>query len=272
MYCPYCNRRDCSKLTDEHVIPRSIGGDPRTLIRICSDCNSNVGSKADAMLARHSGLRFLSLGSGFSKSARPQEHHPSIATLYDGTKLTGHVSVDWPSKKQFRLEFHPQGIQTDGLRWMTERQLNGATGPPGVRILSPEEIKMTSFEIRSGEGFGMESAVLKIMLGIRYLAEGDRIISNKSFDRIRSSLLGTIDPTIAVNWIDPKECADELPIACGNDQHLIWESCTDGDVFCGGVCFFGRICMTVEISAFGLRFAPAHTCIDLPWLNTPKAN
>ena len=81
---------------------------------------------------------------------------------------------------------------------MTETQLNGATGPPGVRILRPEEIKWRSFEFQNGEGAGLESAGLKIMLGIRYLADGDRIISTPSFDRIRSSLRGTIDPTIAV--------------------------------------------------------------------------
>ena len=267
MYCPYCNQHDCDEMTDEHVIPRSIGGGDETVIRVCKTCNSTIGSKADALLARHSGLRFIAIMNGkASRGPHRQERHRSVGTLKDGTRLKGHAHVEWKDELRFRVVFQPSGIQDDGNVWMTEVQLAGNTGPPDVRILDPDEVNWTSFEFTTGEEEGMEPGMLKILLGIRYLADGARLVGLPSFDPIRQSLGGRINPRIRLEWFDPKKNPDLLPVACENNQHLIWEACRDGDQFDAGVCLFGRFCMTVSISDFGIAVAPADCLIPLPWL------
>lgn len=268
MYCPYCNQHNCDEMTDEHVIPRSIGGGDETVIRVCKTCNSTIGSKADALLARHSGLRFIAIMNGkASRGPHRQERHRSIGTLKDGTRLKGHVHVEWEDEVSVRFVFQPSGIQDDGKVWMTEVQLAGDTGPPYVRILDPEEVKWTSIEFTTGEEEGMEPGMLKILLGIRYLADGARLVGLPSFDPIRQSLRGRIDPRIRIEWFDPKKNSDLLPVACENNQHLIWESCPDGDQFDAGVCLFGRFCMTVSISDFGIAVVPADCRLTVPWLH-----
>lgn len=267
MYCPYCNKHDRDEMTDEHVIPKSIGGGTDTLIRVCKTCNSTIGSKADALLARHSGMRMTAMMSGkASRGPNRQERHRSFGTLKDGTRLRGYVHVEWEDERTFRLVFQPSGIQDDGQKWMTEVQLAGNTGPPDVRVLDPDELNSTSYAWTIGKDEGMESGMLKILLGIRFMAEGAKLVRLPSYDLIRQSLGGPIDPRVCIEWIDPKKNPDLLPLACENNQHLIWEACPDGDQFHAGLCLFGRVCMTVSISDFGAAVAPADCLIPLPWL------
>lgn len=254
-------------MTDEHVIPKSIGGGDETVIRVCKTCNSTIGSKADALLARHSGLRYLSIPNRkASKGPQRQERHRSFGTLKDGTRLRGFAHVEWEDETRFRFVFQPSGVQDDGKIWMTEVQLAGNTGPIDVQILDPDEIEWTSFEFTTGEGEGMEPGIIKILLGIRYLADGARLVGLPSFDPFRQSLRGRIDPRIRIEWIDPKKNPDILPLTCENNQHLIWEACPNGNQFDAGVCLFGRFCMVVSISDFGTTVAPADCLLTVPWI------
>ncbi len=45
--CAYCNEKDITSLTQEHVIPLECGGpkSPHNIIFVCKKCNSSKGSK-----------------------------------------------------------------------------------------------------------------------------------------------------------------------------------------------------------------------------------
>src|SRR5262249_24869043 len=65
-YSPYCNGYpfDEANMTDEHVIPQSMGGDRRTVIRTCKGCNSKTGHVVDDSISRYSFLRAVGISCG----------------------------------------------------------------------------------------------------------------------------------------------------------------------------------------------------------------
>src|SRR5687767_9722197 len=57
MLCPYCAQEKAdSDMTDEHVIPRALGGSLRPtnplMIRVCRRCNSACGRHVDGRFVR----------------------------------------------------------------------------------------------------------------------------------------------------------------------------------------------------------------------------
>ena len=91
-YCPYCNRFPILDMTDEHVYPQSIGGDSRTVIRVCSDCNSRAGQKVDASISRFTSLRIVAVFA--RKFMHRQERHESVGVLKDGPKNKATINFD----------------------------------------------------------------------------------------------------------------------------------------------------------------------------------
>src|SRR5438876_7397452 len=104
-YCPYCNSCPLDGMSDEHVFPRSIGGDNRTVIQVCRRCNSTVGHTVDSFVSKHSWLRILAFSSGCLM--KRQERHESVGVLRDGRQLVGRFYLNQVSGAEVTVGFEP---------------------------------------------------------------------------------------------------------------------------------------------------------------------
>src|SRR5690348_13782951 len=93
-YCPYCNQwHPPENMSEEHIIPRAIGGPDMLTISVCKPCNDRMGRTLDSRLDRHGWLKFAAnfyVGVGVSRHQRQR----GFAELHDGTKLQGYFSTE----------------------------------------------------------------------------------------------------------------------------------------------------------------------------------
>jgi hypothetical protein len=143
-YCPYCNRSGRAELTDEHVIPRCIGGDERFVIRVCKPCNDTAGHRLDARLCAFTGLRALGWATGNVMTRH--ERHPSTGVLIDGRTLDGYFYWIVEGNDQFRPAFQPKKLQADGTIWIALTPgVDVSKLPRGYNVYSEDMLDRASF-------------------------------------------------------------------------------------------------------------------------------
>lgn len=195
-YCPYCNGYPLDDMTDEHVFPQSIGGDGRTVIRVCVRCNSRAGHTVDPFISKHSWLRSLAFSSG--NLMRRQERHVSIAVLTDGRRLAGRFYWVKVGENEVKVGFEPDKEQPDGSRWLSEKACGDRTKlPKDVNVYREEMLDKASFRATPPEGANLEPAMVKILLGMSYWVRGKESLMLPGFDALRNCLSGTLDPRVS---------------------------------------------------------------------------
>src|SRR6266849_6117506 len=163
-YCPYCNSCPLDGVTDEHVYPQSIGGDGRTVIGVCKRCNNKAGANVDVWVSRQSWLKSLAFRSG--NLMKRHEEHESTAKLKDGRMLVGHFYWINVGKNAARPAFQPLKTQPDGSKWITEHACqDSAKLPADINVYREDMLDKASFKLQLPEGAGLESAMIKILLG-----------------------------------------------------------------------------------------------------------
>ena len=245
-YCPYCNIATAINLTDEHVIPKSIGGDSRTLIKVCKSCNDTVGRDVDTMLSSDGWMRINGLFAG--GIAKRQDLLETTTTLKDGRKLEGHfffIQTD----NGILTGFQPKKYQSDGTVWLSEDNVtNSELLPSNITIFRRDMVEYWGLSCPPARDSGMEPAMVKVLLGIIYVDQGQQVVSSPAFDVIRSSLSGSLHPAIAYTWLDGPMIWDDLIIK--NHEHAVYFECVDQNLFRAGVALFGTG-ITFQIQDFG---------------------
>ncbi len=254
-------------MTDEHVFPQSIGGDSRTVIRVCATCNSTGGHIVDSFVSRHSWLRLLAVSTG--KLMNRQEKHPSTAVLKDGRHLTGRIYFVHVGTNEAKIQFDPDSMQPDGSRWISEHACaNPAKLPHHINIYRDIMLDKASVNATPPEGAGLEAAMAKFLLGMSYLMRGKDELMLPGFDALRNCLSGTIDPRVSVMWIGSlDEIRGSLPFEFHANEHTVWGKCDDGKTFLGGVSLFGRIIAEIQIKDFGSKLEGRCSGTPNPWLS-----
>jgi hypothetical protein len=253
-YCPYCDGFPLQDMRDEHVFPQSIGGDSRTVIRVCFDCNSNAGSRIDSLLSRHSALRAISLVQGSLMNRL--ERHESTGVLKDGRRLEGHFYLSKVGPNEAKIGFEPKKKQLDGSLWLSEHSTKdndaAALADKGINIYRDQDLDKASFTFAPPGDAGIEPAIIKILLGISYMIRGQKAVSLPGFDVMRNCLTGVLDSRVRVTWLDSLESlASRMPLDVQFGEHTVWGECADGQTFLGGVSLFGKVIAEVQISEFG---------------------
>jgi hypothetical protein len=250
-YCPYCNLESSHPLTDEHVIPQCIGGDRRTVIRVCQPCNSNAGTRIDSQISRFSGLRIMGFWSG--NVMKRQERHESHAILKDGRELDGQFYWIPAGKNQYRVGFEPCRVQSDGSKWISESGWKDPQKlPAGINLYRQNMLSSASWQFEDPATAGLEPAVVKILLGMLYQCHGPEIVRHRSFDVFRSSLTGAVPSAIGFSWVRSlDELRNNWPFQVNDMEHTIWGGCLNGNLFKGGVSLFGKVIVEITVLWFG---------------------
>jgi hypothetical protein len=170
-------------MTDEHVFPQSIGGDGRTVIRVCSRCNSKAGYTVDPFISKHSWLRSLAFSSG--NLMKRQERHISTGILKDGRQLTGRFYWIEVGANQVMPGFEPDKEQPDGSRWISEKACGDARKlPSDINVYREEMLDKASFTATPPQDASLEPAMVKILLGMSYWARGTQSVMLPGFDAL----------------------------------------------------------------------------------------
>ena len=155
-YCPYCNRRlhnlrgTASKLTREHVIPQSVGGDDSWVIKVCSECNSSASARCDSAFAKAADLYAL-------LSYEPFVRHGLITTL-SGDSIPG----------RFKLRVNPdEAVPVPSRIIWFWAELDG--GGPRLRRSEVSHVTFRMVEEESPEVI-LRSMACKVALGGLYRA------------------------------------------------------------------------------------------------------
>ncbi len=262
-YCPYCNAIGSVDLTDEHVIPKSIGGDSRTLIRVCRSCNNTIGREIDALLSSDGWMRMNGL---FARGiASRHDRLETTTSLKDGRILEGYfyfVQTD----KGVLPAFEPKKHQSDGTVWLSEEVVADPTSlQPRINIFRRDMVAYWGFYCPPARLSGLEPAMVKVLLGMIYLDQGQRVVSSASFDVLRSSLAGTLHPNLTYTWLDKPMVWDGSTIK--NHEHAVYFECVDRKLFRAGVALFGTG-ITLQIRDFGC-FLPKR-CVRWPGRPGPQ--
>lgn len=253
-YCPYCNLHNCADMTDEHVIPQSIGGDERTIIRVCKPCNNKVGHTIDTLLSSDGWLRLNGLFSG--SIANRNSRLESTTTLKDGRQLEGYIHF-LVVEQRIVPAFEPKKNQLDGSVWLSEKVIKDQQSlPPDIKIFRPDMVKYWGFDCPPVRVRGIEPALVKILLGMIYMDQGEDVVSAPAFNAIRFCLSGTLHETVACNWLDSPMTWDDSTVR--NHEHAIWFECSASGIFKAGIVLFG-IGMNVAIEDFDCRL-PNRCC------------
>lgn len=259
-YCPYCNKDDCQVMSDEHIIPKSIGGGDETVIRVCKSCNDVMGGSIDTLLSRHSMLRSVGMRRGLPM--KRQERHPSQAKLKDGRELSGRVYFEPTEPNKMRICFDPDSRQTDGSKWISSKSCKDITKlPADVHVLTDEMLVGSTVSLSSSTPEGMEPAMIKILLGVLYLVHGQRLVANSAFDSIRDCLSGTMHPRIIYNWLESPRGA--APAKFVNGHTLIWSGCDASNVLHAGVSLYSAyVTLDIRVPGFGIVFPSFQFAIE----------
>jgi hypothetical protein len=247
-YCPYCNNTNSIQLTDEHVIPEAIGGDQRTVIKACVDCNSKVGEKIDTLLSRDGWFRLNTL---FAKGyAKRQDRLQTTTKLKDGRTLEGYFYFI-PTNEGYLPGFEPKKIQPDGSVWLSEAVVKKSPNSSlKINVFKRDMVEYWGFYCPPAKENGLEPAMIKVLLGIIYIDQGIDVLRGKSFDVLRYCLNGALHPLINYRWLDE-------PMVWGNStvknhEHAVYFECPEGNGFKAGVALFGTG-ISFQIDDFGQK-------------------
>lgn len=262
-YCPYCSNSNAVDLTDEHVIPQAIGGDSRTLIRVCKPCNSRIGRDIDAKLSGDGWMRVNGL---FARGiANRRDKLETTTTLKDGRKLEGYFFFV-ESDKGILPGFEPKKHQPDGTMWLSEEGVaHPEQLPRDINLFQREMVDYWGLYCPPARLSGLESAMIKVLLGIIYMDQGQSVVSSSSFDVLRSSLSGMLHPDIAFKWLDKPMTWENSTVK--NHEHAVYFECVDRDIFRAGVALFGTG-ITFRIQGFD-TFLPKR-CVRWPGRLGPR--
>ncbi len=176
-----------------------------------------------------------------------QDRVESITTLKDGRKLEGYSFVI-PTDKGNLPGFEPKKHQSDGTIWLSEDAVTGFDLlPSSIHIFRRDMVEYWGFDCPPARNSGMEPAMLKILLGIIYLDQGQKIVSHSAFDIIRLSLGGRLQGNIAFTWLDkPMVWGDSI---IKNHEHAVYFEYGNQRLFRAGVALFGTG-ITFQIKGF----------------------
>lgn len=245
-YCPYCNLDNRGDMTDEHVIPKSIGGDQRTIIRVCKPCNDNAGQTVDSLLSSDEWLRLNALLSGVSATRHSKLE--STTTLKDGRRLKGSIYFSLV-ELQIVMDFEPSKKQSDGSLWLSEKVIEGPQSlPANINVFQRDMVKYWGIDCPPVSVRGIEPALVKILFGFIYLDQGKDVVSSPAFDVMRFCLNGTLHESVQCNWLLSPMTWGESTVQ--KYEHAIWFECPASGVFRAGIALFG-IGMNLEIKDIG---------------------
>ncbi|MCB9076639.1 MAG: hypothetical protein H6631_03555 [Anaerolineaceae bacterium] len=261
-------------MSDEDVIPQSIGGDKRTIIRTHKSCNENAGKTIDTLIASDVWSRLNALYKGVPANRRNKLK--GEVTLKDGRKLQGHFFFTQIKLDVFRPDFQPLKQQPDGTKWLSEEAVRGQSPPSHINILRREMIDTRSYIACPAKDSGMEPALIKILLGMIYFDQGPSVVSSPSFDVLRNCLSGQVDSLVTFQWLDSPIVTDGVTIK--NHQHAVFYGCPDGKTFEASVILFGTG-VTFRINEFGYRLPkqkhildgrPLNSKVEILWTGVTK--
>jgi hypothetical protein len=209
------------------------------------------------MLSGNEWLRLNALLLG--KTPSQYDQLTSTVTLKDGRVLHGCFSFS-RTKTGAILEFHPDRHQPDGTAWLSANAVSDVNALPGsINVFRRDMVETQSLDAPPSRLTGMETAFVKVLLGIVYMDQGVSTLSSAAFDRFRSSLSGELFPDIEFVWLDhPMAWGDST---VGKDEHAVYFECVDKMNFRGGVSLFG-IGATISVSHFD-QFLPRR-CVKWP--------
>ena len=254
-YCPYCNQYDCEVMSDEHVIPESIGGDDRTVIRVCKSCNDRAGNQLDPQLSSDGWNGVHALFSGVPIGHR--RSLPSTVTLKDGSTLDGVVYYE-QIESVIQPEFRPHKDQPTGSKWLREDFGGDASKlPRDISIFRRSMVKRWGLVCPPRDDAKYVPALVKILLGMVYIDQGPDVVSSPAFDVLRSCLTTGLDERVNYGWIEGKVQWGGSVVE--NYQHAFWFECPEEKTFKGGVVLFG-VGIKFSIDDFGVVL-PNRCCL-----------
>lgn len=216
-----------------------------------------IGGDVDTMLSADGWMRMNGLFAG--GIAKPQDRLESTTTLKDGRKLEGYFFFIQTDKGALP-GFEPKKHQSDGTVWLSEDVVTDFDLLPlDINIFRRDMVKYWGFDCPPARESGMESAMVKVLLGIIYFDQGQPVVSQFAFDVIRSSLGGILHPDIVYTWLDkPMTWGDSI---IKNHEHAVYFECVDQKLFRAGVALFGTG-ITFQIQGFNC-FLPKR-CVRWP--------
>jgi hypothetical protein len=184
--CPVClrllnrERLATGEITEEHVIPRSLGG--RIVTLTCRECNSTAGHSLESHLVRRLERDDFVTGVG----GKPQR----VKALIGDGEITGQV-YRYPD----RVEFHGiPAISNPKLHALAVSILEGADMPPEVTLALPSVSK----------GLPSWIAVLRMGYLLAFCHFGYDYVLDPSVSQVRQQVLQhsqQIIPSRAVGWL-----------------------------------------------------------------------
>ncbi len=241
-------------MSEEHVIPRSIGGDNRTVIMVCKVCNDTMGHSLDTKLSKDGWFKLNALLLG-----KPPTHQDRIKTT---TKLKGGRTLEGVQhfiKKDngYLPSFIPNRVQSDDSIWVSEDSIKkGQKLPEEINILKRDMVEYWGYYCLPPKNRGIEPSIIKIVIGFIYLDLGRKVISKKEFSILRFCLKGRMHENIEFSWLDsPMQWGNSK---VKNNEHAVYYECEEGKDFKAGVSIFGTG-IVFNIKNFG-RVLPKRCC------------
>jgi hypothetical protein len=247
-YCPYCNSDKKPAMTDEHIIPQSIGGAEGPRIRVCKDCNDITGGRIDTLILEYPVFRLL-LG-----ELGRQEKHETTVTLKDGREIEGYSFWRQVGGKQVTPTFSPKKTQKDGSIWLSEHVVSDPTRlPKGYNVLYEDMIDWIPYSpFKRPKDCSFEPFMVKVLLGFLYLIHGRSVIEQPAFDIFRRCLRGKVSRKIGFHWLNkiPHRWAD-LNLPDKYNGIVVAADCTHEKRFKALVSLHHTLRLHIEVSNFG---------------------
>lgn len=238
-YCPYCNKISQQPLSEEHIIPRSIGGTDETVIYICKPCNDNAGFRVDTSLTKHS---VFSMRSVFKRIVPRQYRIPGKVHLHDGRTLEGAIFTE-AVEGGFQFRFNPNKQQPNGELWLHEKSLKDLKATPANHhIYTDSMVHQFSMPVLNPETMDLGPAIAKILCGFAYMTYGRELVSLPQFDVLRKVIkTGSMGGT-SLFWAyreqlnNPHTIGAPLPKP---NEDVIWLNMEPWGYIQGGIMFGG---------------------------------
>jgi HNH endonuclease len=226
-------------LSEEHILPRSVGGRDDFTIWACQECNSRLGAEVDVLFLRHPLLRTRAIGHG--RLPTRHDRAPVRAHLNDGRVLDGRVNWVIQPDGNAGLEFTPDKLQSDGSVWLHQAVVRfPGELPPHISVYVPSMLDHYAFVVPDPASLGLERAMMKVVLGFCYLCHGRPIVSNTAFSVLRAMVFGRHDLAGSCQWVrslvELKAIIKWLP---AEEGHVVIWADSDGHRLLSGVSLGG---------------------------------
>lgn len=236
-------------MTEEHVIPRAIGGRDDFVIDVCKSCNDCAGHGPDADLTKCTELRLFSFHK--ENSAKRGDRQRGDAILKDGRTLDGIIYWERTPTGGWTPAFEVDKKQKSGEVWLDAVKVSTSKAhlDKSINILDPEMIEWIGFTCLPLEEYKLERAVAKIMLGTIY-AIMKTPLKGRGFDLLRTCLGPKLDWRVTCRPAEQACARTETTKAI--QDHLICYECIDGSNFYGGIELGTRVSFAITIQNFGV--------------------